>query len=70
MLRVAEIFGSLIAALLQWLRLSVRSNRSIRAENLFLRRQLSLYIERGVKPRRIDYVTRIALALLSQINGL
>jgi len=67
MLRVAEIFGSLIAALLQWLRRSVRSNRSIRAESLFLRRQLSLYIERGVKPRRIDYVTRIALTLLSRL---
>jgi putative transposase len=32
-----------------------------------LRRQLALYIERGVKPRRIDPVTRIALALLSQL---
>jgi hypothetical protein len=40
--------------------------RSINAENLFLRRQLALYIERGVKPRRIDSVTRIALVVLSR----
>jgi hypothetical protein len=37
-----------------------------KAENLFLRRQLALYIERGVKPRRIDPVTRIGLTLLSR----
>ena len=67
MLGVAEILISLIAVLFRWLRLSVQSNRSIRAENLFLRRQLALYVERGVKPRRIDYATRIALALLSRL---
>jgi putative transposase len=44
----------------------VRSNRSSKAEDLFLRRQLALYIERGVKPRRIDLVTRIGLTLLSR----
>jgi hypothetical protein len=31
-----------------------------------LRRQLALYVERGVKPRRIDPGTRITLALLSR----
>jgi hypothetical protein len=41
-------------------------NRSIKPENLFLRRQLAFYIERGVKPRRIDCVTRIGLTLLSR----
>ena len=44
-----------------------RSSRSLKAENLFLRRQLSLYIERGVKPRRIDSVTRVRLVLLSKL---
>jgi hypothetical protein len=44
----------------------VRSNRSIKAANLFLRRQLALYIERDVKPRRIDLLTRIGLTLLSR----
>jgi hypothetical protein len=32
-----------------------------------LRRQLALYIERGVKPRRIDSATRIGLILLSRL---
>jgi hypothetical protein len=40
---------------------------SIQAENLFLRRQLALYIKRGVKPRRIDAATRIALTLVSHL---
>ena len=65
MLRVAEILIRLVCETLRWLRLAVRSNRSIKAENLFLRRQLALYIERGAKPRRIDLVTRIARS----ING-
>ena len=34
---------------------------------LFLRRQLALYVERGVKPRRIDAATRVSLALLSRL---
>jgi hypothetical protein len=64
MLRVAAILIGLVYEALRWLRLAVRSNRAIKAENLFLRRQLALYIERGVNPRRIDWVTRIGLALL------
>ena len=31
-----------------------RPTQSIEAENLFLRRQLALFKERGVRPRRID----------------
>jgi hypothetical protein len=65
-LRVAAILIQLVAETLRWGRLAFRSGRSIKAENLFLRRQLALYIERGVKPRRIDPVTRIALTLLSR----
>jgi putative transposase len=37
------------------------------AENLFLRRPLALYRERGVAPHRIDAATRISLALLSRL---
>jgi hypothetical protein len=66
MLRVAEILIRLVWEILRWLRLSVRSNQSVRAENLFLRRQLALYVERRVRPRRIDWVTRIGLTLLSR----
>ena len=32
-----------------------------------LRRQLALYVERGVKPRRIDAATRLSLALPSRL---
>ena len=66
MLRVARILMWLVRELLRWLRLSASSNGSIRAESLFLRHQLALYIERSVKPRRINYATRIGLALLSR----
>ena len=66
MLGRADILIGLVADTFRWLRLSARSSRSIKAENLFLRRQLALYIERGVKPRRIDLVTRIGLTLLSR----
>ncbi len=41
--------------------------RSVAAENLFLRRQLALYLERGAKPRRVDAATRVSLALLSRL---
>jgi len=43
-----------------------RTAESLRTENLFLRRQLALYIERGVQPHRVDAATRISLALLAR----
>jgi putative transposase len=64
--RVPTILIQLVAEGLRWWVLDFRSGQSIKAENLFLRRQLALYIERGVKPRRIDSVTRIGLTLLSR----
>ena len=57
----------MVAETLRWCRLTFRSSRSIKAENLFLRRQLALYVERDVKPQRIDPVTRIGLTLLSRL---
>jgi putative transposase len=42
-----------------------RSHGQLAAENLFLRKQLALYVERQVKPRRADDATRIALVGLS-----
>jgi putative transposase len=66
MLRLAKILIQLFADMLCLCGLAFRSSRSIKAENLFLRRQLALYIERGIRPRRVDPVTRIALALLSR----
>ena len=65
MLRIVAGVGSLICDGLRWLWLTLRSTSAVAAENLFLRRQLALYVERGVKPRRIDSITRIALTILS-----
>ena len=46
--------------------LAVRRQGALAAEILMLRRQLALYVERGAKPRRIDPVIRVRLALLSR----
>jgi hypothetical protein len=37
------------------------------AENLFLRKQLALYQERRVKPRRADDAMRITLVILARL---
>jgi len=44
-----------------------RTTRSIQTENLFLRRQLALFIEHGVRPRRVDAATRVSLAFLAKL---
>jgi hypothetical protein len=56
-----------VTDLVGWVALAFRSRQSLDAEILFLRRQLALYVERGVKPRRIDAATRVSLALLSRL---
>ncbi len=66
MLSVSGILIQLVGETLCWSRLAFRSRQSIENENLFLRRQLALYVERGVKPRRVDPATRITLALVSR----
>ncbi len=62
-----RIILRLLADLVGLVVLSVRPRRSVEAENLFLRRELALYQERGVKPRRVDAATRVSLALLSRM---
>jgi putative transposase len=42
-----------------------RSHAQLAAENLFVKKQLALYVERQVKSRRADDATRIALVALS-----
>ena len=42
--------------------LAVRSHNSLAAENLFLRKQLALFQERKVKPRRADDAARWLMA--------
>lgn len=46
---------------------ALRPTCVVAAENLFLRQQLALYLERGSKPRRPDVATRVSLALLSKL---
>jgi putative transposase len=45
---------------------TMRSRAQLAAENLFLRKQLALYLERQAKPRRADDATRITLVALSR----
>jgi putative transposase len=63
----ARIVLRVLADLAGLVALSIRLRRSVEAENLVLRRQLALFKERGVKPRRIDAATRISLAWLSRL---
>ena len=46
---------------------ALRSRRALAAENLFLRKQLALFQERRVKPRRADDSTRWMMATLSRM---
>jgi transposase InsO family protein len=67
---VRPLFGSFVqvtrdlAALI--VSATMRSRAQLAAENLFLRKQLAMYRERGVKPRRADHATRITLVVLSR----
>src|SRR5882724_6648820 len=65
MIVVLQIVLRLLTDLLALIALAFRQRRATAAEILVLRRQIALYQERGIKPRRIDAVTRISLALLS-----
>src|SRR2546422_559980 len=67
MLQWARAVVGIVSDLLRLGVLFLRSSSAIRAENLVLRRQLARYIERGIKPRRVDHVTRISLALFTRL---
>jgi putative transposase len=67
MVTLLAVVVRLVEDALRWLVLLCRSTKSLEAENLFLRRQLALYIERGVKPRRLDVATRVSLVVLSKL---
>jgi hypothetical protein len=50
---------------LTFIRLCFRRTTTVAAENLFLRKQLGLFVERKVKPRRATDAIRVTLARLS-----
>jgi putative transposase len=57
----------LLVDLVRFVSVGCRSRSRLAAENLFLRKQLALYRERQVKPRRADDATRITLVMVSQL---
>ena len=57
---------AVFADLLTFFRLRLRSPASVAAENLFLRKQLGLYVERQTKPRRATAPIRFTLVGLSR----
>ena len=58
---------SLVAVdLIRLVALAARPRAALVAENLFLRKQLALFQERKVRPRRADASTRWMMAALSQ----
>lgn len=67
LLRLVFILFSLAQDALQFLLLGTRSRAAIKAENIFLRKQLALYLERESKPRRASDATRLSLVLLSRL---
>src|ERR1700680_3158534 len=67
MLQLARAIVEVASEVLSLVVSFLRSSRAIRAENLVLRKQLASYIERGIKPRRVDHATRVSLALFSRL---
>src|SRR5215831_7128748 len=62
---IRTIFGVFQDAL-TFIRLCLRPTAAVAAENLFLRKQLGLYVERKVKPQRATDSIRCTLARLSR----
>jgi hypothetical protein len=62
---IRRLFGVVLAIVttaLQHTLISHRSRQKLAAEDLFLRKQLALFKEREIKPRRADDATGIQLA--------
>jgi hypothetical protein len=57
---------TLLGDVVRFLRLCLRSPAALAAENLFLRKQLALYQERHITPRRATNATRLALVWLGR----
>ena len=64
-LRLISALARLLQDAIRFLLLGTRLSAALKAENLFLRKQLALYLERKARPRRADDATRLTMALLS-----
>lgn len=67
MIWFVRIVAGLLSDAFRLFLLLLRPSLAIRAENLVLRKQLAQYIERGLKPRSVNSVTRISLAVLTRL---
>jgi hypothetical protein len=65
--RLISLLLALVGDALRFLVLGTHSQATLKAENLFLRKQLALYLEREVKPRRATDATRLSMVLLSRL---
>ena len=63
---LARTLLKLLVDVSYFLFLCLRPHPTLAAENLFLRKQLALYQERNINPRRATNATRIALVWLSR----
>jgi len=66
MMKSCLLWLSVLADLFRFMVLSLRSESSLAAENLFLRKQLGFYQERKIKPRRTSPPAQVTLILLSR----
>jgi putative transposase len=67
LLRFVSILLDLAQDALQFLLWGTRSSAALKAENIFLRKQLALYLEREAKSRRATDATRLSMVLLSRL---
>jgi putative transposase len=65
--RLVSILVDLAQDAIRFLLLGTRSSAAIKSENIFLRKQLALYLEREVKPRRATDATRLSMVPLSRV---
>src|SRR5207249_9685399 len=66
---VWKLLGTIVGVfldLLTFLQLTLRTPQAVAAENLFLRKQLALYVGRKTKPHRATDAVRFTLAQLSR----
>lgn len=66
LLQLTRTLLTLLYDSIRFLGLCLRPSSTLAAENLFLRKQLAMYQERKVKPRRTTGATRLALVWLSR----
>ena len=66
MMKSCVLWLNVLADLFRFLVLSLRSESSLAAEHLFLRKQLGFYQERKIRPGRTSHSAQVTLVLLSR----